>query len=297
MDEFMSPGSPHVVITDSGLGGTSVCAEIEQGLRRQGFGARLTYFNAQPRSGLGYNDLPDLGSRAAAFNPALECMASLKPDLIVIACNTLSIVYPHTEFSRNARVAVLGIIEAGVNLIYEKLLQDRASSVALFGTLTTIESGVHIARLTGKGVDPARLTGVACHGLAAAVETDPGSETVKELIARAAEQAARVPLPGNRIYAGLCCTHYTFIKEALSLALEATTGKPVTALDPNHRLAEAALQSIPGLIIGIYESDVKVISKARLSDEKRRIVAGLIAGVSENSARALLDYTFAPQLF
>jgi glutamate racemase len=297
MDELVSEVSPHVVITDSGLGGISVCAEIEHGLRRKRLGARITYVNALPQNGLGYNDLRDMSSRAAAFDLALDCMASLNPDLILIACNTLSVVYLHTGFSQRTRTAVSGIIEAGVDLFFESLGSDPASSILLFGTRTTIESGVHCARLSAKGIDPARITGVACHGLAGAVETDPGSEMVKNLIAQAAEQAAHSTFPGLRIYAGLCCTHYTFIKDELSTALQKATGKPVIALDPNGRLADAVLQSISVSGKGIYEPTVRVISKAELSVEKRRIVAGLISGVSEDTARALLDYTFAPHLF
>ena len=154
MAEFMNRAMPHVVITDSGLGGISVCAEIDRGLRRNGTGARITYFNALPRNGFGYNDLPDISSRAAAFNPALECMASFDPDMILIACNTLSVVYPHTGFSRKTRIAVSGIIEVGVDLFCENLSAEPASSIALFGTRTTIEAGVHRARLSAGGTRP-----------------------------------------------------------------------------------------------------------------------------------------------
>jgi hypothetical protein len=63
----------HVVITDSGLGGLSVCAALERGLRlaAEPRGVRLTYVNAWPYEDRGYNDLPDEEARARVFDSAL----------------------------------------------------------------------------------------------------------------------------------------------------------------------------------------------------------------------------------
>ena len=71
------------------------------------------------------------------------CMDQLRPDRILIACNTLSVLYPMTAFSRTTAVPVLGIIDAGVDLFLEALEADPSSSIVLFGTRITIESGVH----------------------------------------------------------------------------------------------------------------------------------------------------------
>lgn len=65
------------------------------------------------------------------------------PDLILIACNTLSVVYPHTEFSKNTKTKVLGIVEFGVEQVLEELKKNPDYDVIITGTNTTIESRDH----------------------------------------------------------------------------------------------------------------------------------------------------------
>ncbi|HSP90980.1 MAG TPA: hypothetical protein VLN08_08735, partial [Vicinamibacterales bacterium] len=83
------PSPSHIVVTDSGLGGLSICALLEQGLRAAGpaRAVRLTYVNAWPFEDRGYNDLPDEHERARVFDLALSRMAQMEPDRILIACN------------------------------------------------------------------------------------------------------------------------------------------------------------------------------------------------------------------
>ena len=69
-----------LVVTDSGLGGLSICAALERRLRLDGGRrVRITYVNAWPFEGRGYNDLPDIAARAAVFDRALD------PDGLVVA--------------------------------------------------------------------------------------------------------------------------------------------------------------------------------------------------------------------
>ena len=238
----MAPAT-HTVVTDSGLGGLAVCAALERGLRRSGQAApaRLTYFNAWPFDDRGYNDLPDVPARARVFDDALARMEALQPDRIVIACNTLSVLYPHTSFSRTAAVPVHGIVEAGIEGFAERLRADADASIVLVGTKTTIESGVHRDGLVSRGIDAARIAAVPCHGLAAAIERDVNGARAAELLAECANRAAAAAAPGGTLYLGLCCTHYGYVAEGFAAALAARSGRPVAALDPNLKLVESLL--------------------------------------------------------
>jgi len=238
----VAPGA-HTVITDSGLGGLAVCAALERALRPSAAATpvRLTYVNAWPFEGRGYNDLADVPARARVFDAALRQMAGLRPDRIVIACNTLSILYPHTAFSLSSGVPVRGIIDAGVGVFGESLAEDAAATIVLAGTRTTIESGVHRDRLAARGTDPARIAAVPCHGLAAAIERDVNGPSAARLIEECAARAAAAAPPGGTLLLGLCCTHYVYVAGRLEAALAAKTGRLVRALDPGRRLVEALL--------------------------------------------------------
>jgi glutamate racemase len=302
----------HLLITDSGLGGLSICAATEKALRLAGGDGpvRITYFNAWPEQASGYNDLPEIGSRARALDRALSGMAAMRPDQIVIACNTLSIVYGHTAFSHVTAVPVLGIVDAGVEVFSEALTADPSSAIALFGTRTTIESGAHREKLIAKGIASRRIISVACHGLAKAIETDPDGDAIAGFIDKCTTTAWRAAPPRNPLYLGVCCTHFTYVADQMRAALEGRCGRPVQALDPGARLvaevlrrterareqgrafaAPAAEESRPRSVT------VSVVSKVEMDDPKRRAMARRIEAASPATAAALLSYTRVPDLF
>jgi len=292
----------HLVITDSGLGGLSVCAETEKKLRDSNFcrRARMTYFNAWPEPNQGYNDLPDMPARARVFDKALARIDELRPDLIIIACNTLSVVYKLTEYRRRTRIPVLGIIGAGVDLFEEALQAEPDGSIILFGTRTTIESGVHKEMLMAKGIRRERICAIPCHGLAASIENDPESLTVKNAVEVFVSQACRACSLGSPLYAGLCCTHYTYIRGWFRSELEKCSGRTVGILDPNERLVEYILsfgtrEADPSSLS--CETSVEVISKIEIEEHKRLAISKRLESISPITASALLSYSWNRRLF
>lgn len=319
----------HLVITDSGLGGLSICAALEQAARAaHASGAsgpiRLTYVNAWPEEGRGYNDLPDAATRAGVFDRALARVDALAPDAVLIACNTLSILYELTAHRAAGRVPVEGIIDSGVTLFEEALSAHPGSALVLIGTRTTIESNVHRRRLAARGVDASRLGASSCHGLATSIEHDPHGPATEGLIATCAERAARAAPAGEPLLLGLCCTHYAWVGDALARASAAAAGRPVIPLDPNARLVRDIAPRllgatpehhertrVPGDDAGVPGHDgvrrdqdvsapavtVEVISKVTLTEAQRLAVAALVEPVSPATARALRVYNHVPDLF
>jgi len=228
-----------LLITDSGLGGLSVCAGIVAGLertrpRRE---VALTYFNAWPEPERGYNLLPGTAERVRVFDRALLGMARFEPDLLVIACNTLSALYPHTAFSRAGRIPVLGIIEFGVRMLAGQLQARPDSLAVLFGTPATLASGAHAQALAALGVPAERVLAQPCDRLAGQIELDPDSPRVRELIDTYVGQAAqRTGARGRPILAALCCTHYGYSLAAFERALAAHFPGTATILDPNRAM-------------------------------------------------------------
>jgi glutamate racemase len=325
----------HLVVTDSGLGGLSVCGELERLLAARPVpgGVRVAYVNAWPDEGVGYNDLPDTAARTEVFDRALAAIEAMAPDWIAIACNTLSILYEHTAHARAAdrplsaqkverdrvsgssagtrrrRAPVVGIIDTGVALFRRALADDVDASIVLLGTKTTIDSGVHYRRLIEAGIDAGKVAAMPCHGLAGAIETDPAGERVRELIQRCSAGAARAARPGGRLYLGLCCTHYTYVRERLEQAAGRYSQRPALALDPNATMAQALYRELkPGPApenagpraaaegSRAALASIRVISKVNL-DAKRRGIADLLGGSAPLTAAALLHYTHEPDLF
>lgn len=295
-----------IVVTDSGLGGLAICAFLERRLRlsRLQSPARLTYVNAWPDEGCGYNDLPDMASRAATFDRALARMAAMAPDVILIACNTLSIVYPHTAFSQTPACRVEGIVDAGVDLFAEALAREPGASIVLLGTRTTIESGVHRDRLARRGVDTKRIAAVACPGLATAIERAVDGPGVQAFIDACASDAGGTAIGGATaggapVFAGLCCTHFGYVARRVEEGLTAALGRQVVALDPNARMVDdlrwpAAAEAAADERADVY---VSVVSKVRLDAAARASIARLVDDLSPATASALAGYTHDPGLF
>jgi glutamate racemase len=293
----------------------AVCAALERALREAAaVGVRLTYVNAWPFEDRGYNDLPDMAARATVFDGALTWMATLAPDAIVIACNTLSIVYDFTAFSRAPGAPVRGIVTAGVSLFQEALTADPSSAIVLLGTKTTIESGTHRDELVRRGVDSTRIAAVSCHGLAGAIERNPDGPSVTELIDVCASRACDARPPGGALLIGLCCTHYGYVADRITAAIATTCCRPVRALDPNQRLVgelvtgltgqtaiASAVRTESGLAVSARPDAgvvaVNVVSKVLISETSRAGITRLVEPVSPATARALSSYTHVPELF
>jgi glutamate racemase len=294
-------GPATVVLTDSGLGGLLICAELERRLRRSAGHAavRFVYVNAWPEEGRGYNDLPDLSARAAVFDRALAAMTAFRPGLVLIACNTLSVVYEATAFGRAPSVSVSGILEEGAALFGEALDRDPAGVLALFGTRTTIGSGEHARRLARRGIAPGRVFAEPCHGLAAAIDKDPGAAEVPGLVDECVRRLVpRLPA-GAPVYAGLACTHYAYIAEAFGIALGRQTGAKVEVLDPGRRFVDGLTEGLAARDPGAGERavSVEVVSKVGLGEAQREAVCRRLEPVSPRTAKALAAYSHMPELF
>ncbi len=292
--------APTIAITDSGLGGLLICARLERRLRDlPGGPLRLVYVNAWPETGRGYNDLADLAARAAVFDRALAAIAALGPARLLIACNTLSVVYEATAFRLAPAVPVTGILDEGTGLFAEAMERDPASVLALFGTRTTIGSGEHVRRLAARGLDPRRVVAEPCHGLAAAIDRDPGSPAIAGLVDECVLRAAPRFPRGAPVLAGLACTHYAFVAGDFHDSLRRRTGSAVEVLDPGTRFVDALSR---GPAAGRADGpprriEVEVVSKVELPEAQRQAVARRLEPVSPAVANALLAYRYQPRLF
>ncbi len=288
-----------LVIADSGMGGLSICADIVNGLqeRRSYRSVSLTYFNAWPEQNRGYNLLPGMAERIRVFDRALSAMLRFEPDRILIACNTLSALYPDTPFSKQAPVPVVGIIDFGVDLIHGHLSARGDSRVIILGTPTTIEAGTHRARLVGRGIAADRIICQPCDRLAGEIEKDPEGATVRAMVESFIRQAAEsVPDRRQSVAVALCCTHYGYSRRIFETALRSVFEGPITILNPNRAMSEALLTDCPEGHQDV-RIDLEVVSRIVWSDEKIEAIARLLEAASPLTAGALRQYRHDPDLF
>ncbi len=295
------PAETTIVVTDSGLGGLSVMAEAAARLKDSGAyrRVRLIFVNALFTEDGGYNSLPARAEKVRVFGSVLKSIENrFSPDLILVACNTLSVLLPDTPEARAARAPIRGIVEPGALLLAEAWKKNPAASILLFGTETTIAEGAHEARLRALGVPAGRIVAQACPELASYIESDPAGEDTGLLIDSYLDEAlARLGTPAPPVVAGLVCTHYGYAADLWRSALAARRIDCRALVDPNARLAEAALppgaaRRFPATVI-----EARVVSMIRIPEEKRNGLAAGLALRSPETAAALRTAERIPGLF
>jgi glutamate racemase len=300
MNAAASQDTLSLVIADSGMGGLSICADIVSGLqsRRSYRSVSLTYFNAWPEQDRGYNLLPGMSERIRVFDRALTAMLRFEPDRILIACNTLSAIYPHTPFSRQAPVPVVGIIDFGVDLMYAYLSTRAESRVIILGTPATIEADAHRTLLVERGIDPWRIVCQPCDRLAGEIEKAPEGSTVRAMIEDYVGQSAE-KFPDRRlpVAAALCCTHYGYSQRVFEAALQAAFEGPITILNPNRAMSATLLADLASRGQEDIRIDLEVVSRIVWSGEKIGAIARLLEIESPLTAGALRQYRHDPDLF
>jgi glutamate racemase len=297
---FLQKRQVTILIADSGLGGISICAAIARELvRLKPFGkVSLIYFNAWPEQDRGYNRLRDTAERIQVFDRALEGMMQFKPDFILIACNTLSVLYPRTQFSRTVDIPVVDIVGFGVDMMIGAMGISTDERVVILGTVTTIDSRIHYDRLVEKGIQPRQIVTQACDQLATEIEKGPASTIVSQMIETFMQQAARKIDPGSgNLYAALCCTHYGYCQGLIRDRLEGFTERPVFILNPNHHMAAYLLSNCREFRFSKTRVAIQVVSKITWEERKIRAISGLIRSISVDTANALLNYAQIPSLF
>ncbi len=290
-----------VAVTDSGLGGLSVAADLAARLAGSGIArrARVAFVNALFDDAVWYNDLPDDAARARVFDAALEAIERrCRPDAILIACNTLSVFYPLTRHAQAAERPADSIVPAGVELVDHALAAQPEATAILFATPGTIAAGAHRRALVARGVADHRIVGQACPRLSTVIEHDPrgpqAAERIGEFVA-----AALAQLPGYRgpLVASLNCTHYGYAGPLWAEAFAAAGFPGTPVLDPNPRLADVVLERFGPRRFPATEVAVEVVSKTPLPDDVRASLGRLLHAVSPATAAALRDCTLDRDLF
>ena len=287
-----------IVITDSGLGGLSVVADAAEKLRQNPVfkSVELVFVNALFSDAGGYNSLQTRAEKLRVFNNALQSMQDrYDPDIILVACNTLSVLIPDTEFARASQVPVAGIVEDGVGQIAQQLQDKPGAMNILFATKGTVDEGTHKKLLLEMGFKDEQIVTQACPQLTLYIEQGYDSMYTEMLIdAYVDEAVSGMGEIDGPLSISFNCTHFGYALESWKQAF-ATRGIEVQAvLDPNTQMVDFLLGEPR------YEQsaiDVRVVSMIDIPADSRDSIGRYLDGVSPATAAALRGFEQVPDLF
>lgn len=290
-----------IVVTDSGLGGLSVVADLASRLPSSGVvrSARIVFVNALLDDAIGYNDLRDEADKVRVFDAALEAMERrYAPDLILIACNTLSVFYERTLHARRGTTETVSIVPMGVDLVERALRERPEARAVLFATKGTIDSNAHRRLLEQRGIAADRIVGQACPRLTGAIERGAhDAETASRIEGFVKEAVGRLGDRPGPVVASLNCTHFGYARPLWEEAFERLGHPAVTVLDPNPLMADHVLRAGGERRFPETAVTVEVVSKTPIGEDVKGPLGALLATVSPATAEALARYTHVPDLF
>jgi len=294
--------TPHasILVTDSGLGGLSVFNRIAARLADISAwpGVDLTYFNAWPAPMRGYNHFDTLERRVRVFDNALRAMDRFDPDQILIACNTLSVIYPFTSFAQETKKKVREIVSHGVQMLFEHLIRNPSSVAVVFGTPSTVQAVSHERGLRALGISKERILSIGCTNLAGYIEREPFSDIVGRTIDRFVKEAVR-QLEGTSgpVHAALCCTHFGYRETLFRQAFDRHMNRPVTLSDPNIRMADQVFEPKGKQKCERPDIRVRIVSQAVWKKEQIEAFLKLMPDMTRAVREALLNYEHNDTLF
>lgn len=269
-----------IAVCDSGLGGLDIAARLWQ----KGGEGELLYFNVWPEPDRGFGKMPP-EERSAVWERAFDGMMAYKPDLLIIGCNTLSVVHRRSRRLGDKRVPVVDIVDAAVSVCGNFLHRNPGKKLLITGTAETVNSNCYKNMLVEAGIAPERIAGLPLPGLATIIENEPGTAAAAE---RMKQGKAEIPhITDFSDYAlGLCCTHFGYIAP-----LWYEIFAPDSLLNPNEEiLKDVSFPQGPG------EIKVEFYSKIPLSKEKIANLKPLFASAPP-VAEALENYRYTPELY
>ncbi len=215
--------APKILVFDSGLGGLTVFAEVAL-LRPD-----AEYVYAADDAGFPYGALPEAALAPRVLAVMERLIASYRPDVAVIACNTAStLVLPHL-LARFPQLPFIGTVPA----IKPAASQSRSKLISVLATPGTVARDYTRDLVRAYAAD-CRVTLIGSTSLASLAEAYMQGEAPSDAAILREIAPAFVEEGDRRTDAiALACTHYPLLIEPF----ERLAPWPVTWIDPAPAIA------------------------------------------------------------
>ena len=295
----------NIVVTDSGFGGLGIAARLYESLKSHNSTETIDiiFVNGLPYEKYGYNSFLDEKLKINVFNNLLvNINQKIKPDLIVIACNTLSVLFNKTKIYSEIKSKVIDIIEFGTEKVIQIHKSESNALLAILGTKTTIYSEVHRSYFQKYPCIFSDVLAIPCTELVTAIEDDFESMETKSIIKSCVNKIGMKFVDSNysKLFLILACTHFPYVEHIFRHYLD-KLDISYTLINPNYFMIKSienifrdrlkTVPNVPGKI------KISIISKTVITNQKIESISMLIKNISEDTITALHDYRHIPDFF
>ena len=302
----------HIVITDSGLGGLSVCAQLINLLKdfsvlensvTSKCDIKVTYVNAVPSNDKGYNKMSGKNEQIETFEKIISNTVRLiSPDSIFVACGTLSVLLNHLAPPCDQSVKIEGIVNIGIKLLVNSLKYNPKAKVIILGTPTTIKNKTFQRGLLNNGIPENQIVTQSCPNLADEISNDPkGSKVEKRIqywVKKSLQQLQGKTTDHLMLFLG--CTHYSYHENMFKTAFINEGFSNLTLLNPNYAAAEKLKNYV--LNDQSINSDLKnsfsinFLTPYAIPELEKITLNKLLTPISSETSQALINAQIVPEL-
>ena len=302
----------HIVITDSGLGGLSVCAQLINLLKdfsvleNSGIpkcDIKITYVNAVPSNDKGYNKMSGKKEQIETFEKIISnTVRMISPDSIFVACGTLSVLLNQLASPCAKSVKIEGIVNIGIQLLLNSLKNNPKAKVIILGTPTTISNKTFQRGLLNNGIPDNQFFTQSCPNLANEISNDPkGSKVEKKIkywVKKSLQQLQGKTSDDLLLFLG--CTHYSYHENMFKIAYINEGFSKITVLNPNNEAAEKLKnyvinnQNVNSELKKTFS--INFLSPYAIPEQEKITLKKLLTPISPETSQALINAQIVPEL-
>ena len=213
-----------IILTDSGLGGLSICANVVNKITKSYTNneIEIVYVNAVPKTQDGFNVMGPISEQIKVFDNFLHNISKMfVADAVYVVCNSLSAILPKTSFSKNRKNNISGIIDIGIASIINSFKKQTNSKIVILGAETTIKENIYFKGLVNFSIPKDKIISQSCPELANTISNDPDGSKVYQLIDSYLNEALKsVNTDDETVLLYLGCTHYGYRTELFKRYLD-----------------------------------------------------------------------------
>ena len=301
-----------IVITDSGLGGLSVCAQLIHLLKNYSipenydppsYEIKITYVNAVPSNDRGYNSMSGKQEQIETFEKIISNTVRLvSPDNIFVACGTLSVLLDEMTHPGINSVKIEGIVSIGIQLVVDNLIKLPKAKAIIMATPTTVSNNSFQSELFNKCIAKNQIVAQSCPNLANEISNDPEGSKVEKSIQYWVKKSLQ-QLQGkttDHLILFLGCTHYSYHENMFKMAFINEGFSNLTVLNPKYAAAEKlknyvlSEQSTNSVLKNCFS--INFLTPYIIPEQEIITLNKLLTPISTETSRALINAQIVPEL-
>lgn len=272
MKHFLQKDKITILVTDSGIGGVSVANYLYDFFLTNKYYSQVNIVYSDSRiNNIGYNSIQTQQEKIKIFSKRMFFLKrKINPDIIFVACNTLSVILNKTKFYKQCEIPIIDILQTSLQQMSNVLNKDKL--LFILGTKTTIQTNYYKKLLIEYGYDKSKIINQLCPNLAHHIESSDDYDLNKNitwLVNRIIEKKGNSQI--RKFGISFNCTHYFFVMKKFIKQFKNHGYNHIDFICPNKQMTDKFTQLLQIDRFNYCNVNIKRFSFKLNNEKKKRI--------------------------